>query len=106
LQGDADAGVRVKGEIATRAGTLQPYGSLNVYRNNGGADVTRFIGPAGFTDIASGTGGTSTELAAGLTWQVGQRTSVYGELGKLWDQSGDARISSGINANIGVKVLW
>jgi hypothetical protein len=39
-------------------------------------------------------------------WQVGQRSSVYGELGKLWDQSGDARISSGINANIGVKVLW
>jgi outer membrane autotransporter protein len=102
----ARAGVRVKGEIATRAGTLQPYGSLNVYKTHGGADVTRFIGPGGFADIASGTGGTSTELAAGATWQLSTRTSVYGEVGKLWDQGGDERISSGLNASIGMKVLW
>jgi outer membrane autotransporter protein len=100
------AGVRVKGEIATKAGTLQPYGSFNVYSGHGGTSVTRFIGPGGFTDIASGAGGTSTELAAGATWQFSKSTGVYGEVGKLWDQSGDERISSGLNASIGVKVLW
>ena len=46
------AGVRVKGEIATGAGMLQPYGRVNVYQANGGSDVTRFIGPAACTDIA------------------------------------------------------
>jgi hypothetical protein len=47
------AGVRVKGEIATGAGVLQPYVRANVYRSGRGTDVTRFVGPAGFTDIAT-----------------------------------------------------
>jgi outer membrane autotransporter protein len=76
--------VRVKGEIATGAGLLQPYVRFNVYRSSSGTDVARFVGPAAYADIATRTGGTSTELAAGATLQITQSTSVYAELGKLW----------------------
>uniref|UniRef100_UPI000D3633C0 autotransporter outer membrane beta-barrel domain-containing protein n=1 Tax=unclassified Variovorax TaxID=663243 RepID=UPI000D3633C0 len=102
----ARAGVRVKGEIATGAGLLQPYVRVNVYRSSSGTDVARFIGPAGFTDIATRTGGTSTELAGGATLQLTDSTSLYAELGKLWSSGGDTRVKSGVNASLGVKVRW
>ena len=102
----ARAGVRVKGAFDAGPGMLQPYARANLYKRSSGTDVTRFIGPAASTDIVSRTGGTSSELALGATWQLGQATSLYGELGKLWDLSGDARTSSGVSGSVGVKVLW
>lgn len=65
------AGVRVKGEIDTRAGLLQPCARLNLYPAGGGTDVARFIGPAGFADNATRTGGSRGELAVGASWQLG-----------------------------------
>jgi len=100
------AGVRVKGSFDAGPGTLQPYARVNFYKRSSGTDITRFIGPAGSTDIASRTGGTSSELAAGATWALSQTTSLYGELGKMWDLGGDARTSSGVSGSVGVKVLW
>ena len=100
------AGVRIKGEMTTGAGPLQPYARLNLYRSSSGTDVTRFIGPAGYTDIASRTGGTSTELAAGATLRLTPAMSLYGEVGKLWASGGGARVKSGINASVGLKVRW
>ncbi|WP_225781809.1 autotransporter domain-containing protein [Xenophilus sp. Marseille-Q4582] len=100
------AGLRVRGEFQAGAGTVQPYARLNVYRRSSGTDTARFIGPAAFTDIATATGGTRSELALGATWQPSPRTSVYGELGKLWASGGDARIQSGVNASVGVKLRW
>jgi len=102
----ARAGVRVKGEIATGLGTLQPYGRFNVYRTSSGADIARFVNGATTTDIAAPTGGTSTELAGGFTLALGSSTSLYGEIGKLWSSGGDARVRSGINGSIGVRVKW
>jgi outer membrane autotransporter protein len=99
--------VRVKGEIATSAGLLQPYVRFNVYRNGSGTDTTRFIGPAAYTDIATRTGGTSTELAAGATLQLSPNASLYAELGKLWASGGAVRTkSSGIEGSVGVKFRW
>ena len=100
------AGVRVKGTVATGMGTLQPYGRFNVYRSSSGADIARFVNGATRTDIASSTGGTSTELAGGFTLALGNRTSVYGEVGKLWASGGDTRVKSSINASVGVRVKW
>ena len=100
------AGVRVKGEIATGVGTLQPYGRFNIYSSSKGNDVTRFIGPAAYTDILTRTGGTSSELAAGATLVLSPTTSLYGELGKLWASGGNARVKSSVNASLGVKVRW
>ncbi|RYF72585.1 MAG: hypothetical protein EOO29_28110 [Comamonadaceae bacterium] len=79
---------------------------MNVYKRSSGTDITRFVGPAAFTDIATRSGGTSSELAAGATWQVSQSTSLYGEVGKLWASGGSARTKSGINGSLGVKVRW
>jgi len=100
------AGVRIKGELTTAAGPLQPYARLNVYRSSSGTDVTRFTGPAAYTDIASRTGGTSTELAAGATLRLTQNMSLYGELGKYWASGGGARTKSGVNGSVGVKIRW
>ncbi|MET3183647.1 UNVERIFIED_ORG: outer membrane autotransporter protein [Variovorax guangxiensis] len=103
----ARAGVRVKGEIATSAGLLQPYVRVNVYRSGSGTDTSRFIGPAAYTDIATRTGGTSTELAAGATLQLTQGASIYAELGKLWSSGGGVRTrSNGVEGSVGVRVRW
>jgi fibronectin-binding autotransporter adhesin len=100
------AGVRVKGEIATGAGTLQPYGRINVFHASGGADVAQFLNLGGSTAIRSETGSSSTEVAGGVTLALGDRTAIYGELGKLWASGGPARIKSSVNASVGVRVRW
>jgi outer membrane autotransporter protein len=102
----ARAGVRVKGQIDTGIGALQPYGRFNVYRTSSGADIARFVNGATTTDISAPTGGTSTELAGGFTLALGQTTSLYGEIGKLWANGGDAKVKSSINGSIGVRVKW
>ncbi|KIQ36208.1 hypothetical protein RT97_01980 [Variovorax paradoxus] len=112
VQPDADsgwiarAGVRVKGQIDTGIGALQPYGRFNVYRTSSGADIARFVNGATRTGIEAPTGGTSTELAGGFTLALGQTTSLYGEIGKLWSSGGDARVKSSINGSLGVRVKW
>jgi outer membrane autotransporter protein len=100
------AGLRLKGEMTTAIGTLQPYGRLNVYRSSKGTDIARFIGPGASADVASSTGGTSTELAAGATLALSDTTSLYGEVGKLWASGGNARAKSGLNGSVGVKMRW
>jgi outer membrane autotransporter protein len=100
------AGVRIKGEIATEAGTLQPYARVNYYRGSGGNDVARFLGPAASTDIASGTGHSTAEVAAGATLTLNPTASLYGEVGKLFALGGDARLNSGVQGSVGLRVRW
>ena len=102
----ARAGVRVKGEIDTGMGMLQPYGRVNVYKTSRGTDVARFVNGATSTDIAAPIGGTSTELAGGFTLTLNPSTSLYGEIGKLWSSGGDTKVRSGINGSLGVRVKW
>ncbi|MDB5730443.1 MAG: hypothetical protein JWQ03_338 [Variovorax sp.] len=102
----ARAGVRVKGMFATSAGTLQPYARFNVYHAGAGTDIARFIAPGGFTDVASRTGSTSTELAGGFTLGFRPGWSLYGELGRLFASGGDARVQSSIQGSIGIKARW
>ncbi|WP_239142775.1 autotransporter outer membrane beta-barrel domain-containing protein [Variovorax sp. WS11] len=102
----ARVGVRVKGDISTSAGRLQPYARVNLYRTGGGDDATRFITPAAITTIVSSNGSTSAELAAGFTLGLSESTSLYGELGKLWATGGDTRVKSQLNASAGLRVRW
>lgn len=99
-------GARLKGSFATRAGQLQPYGQVNFYTSSSSRDVARFIGPAASTDIRTKGGSTFTEVSGGASLQLNPRTSVYGQLGKLWASGGDSRIKSGVQASLGIKVLW
>ncbi|CAN7752526.1 autotransporter outer membrane beta-barrel domain-containing protein [Variovorax sp. LjRoot84] len=102
----ARVGVRLKGEIATGLGTLQPYGRFNVYKASGGADVVRFIGAAATTDITSRTGSTVSELAGGLTLALNQTTSVYGEVGKLWASGGATDVKTSVQGSLGLRMKW
>ncbi|MEZ2298665.1 autotransporter-associated beta strand repeat-containing protein [Variovorax sp. RCC_210] len=102
----ARAGVRLKGQLDTGVGTLQPYGRFNVYKTSSGADIARFVNGATTTDIAAPTGGTSSELAGGFTLALSQSTSLYGELGKLWASGGNAKVKSSVNGSLGVRVKW
>jgi outer membrane autotransporter protein len=102
----ARAGARVKGEIATALGALQPYGRLNVYKRFKGTDLARFANPSAITDIATPTGGTSAELAAGFTLALSKNSSLYGEFGKLWATAGASRTGGGINGSVGVRARW
>ncbi|MBU1441622.1 MAG: autotransporter-associated beta strand repeat-containing protein [Gammaproteobacteria bacterium] len=100
------AGLRVKGEISTPVGAMQPYARLNVYRRGSGTDVASFVGPAATIDIATRNGGTSSELAAGATLALNERISVYGEVGKLWASGGSAKVASSVQGSLGVRVKW
>jgi outer membrane autotransporter protein len=102
----ARAGVRLKGQVDTSVGILQPYGRVNVYKTSSGTDLAQFVNGATRTGIAAPSGGTSTELAGGFTLALGQRTSVYGELGKLWSSGGSAKVKSAVHGGVGVRVKW
>jgi outer membrane autotransporter protein len=102
----ARLGVRVKGEVGVGVARLQPYARFNLYRASGGHDVASFMAPGGRTAIASSTGGTSAELAAGATLALTPTFALYGELGKLWSAGGDTRVKSSVQASVGARVLW
>lgn len=99
-------GARIKGNFATGAGVLQPYGRINVYKASSTTDIASFAAPGGTTDIKAKGGYTATEMAAGASLQINPRTSIYGELGKLWANGGYSRVKRGVQASIGVKVQW
>jgi type V secretory pathway adhesin AidA len=98
-------GVRIKGDIATGAGRLQPYARVNVYRASSGADVVDFVGPGG-ARIASASGYTATEVAGGFSLGLTPATTVYGEIGRTFSAGGDARVKSSMQATIGLRVSW
>ena len=100
------AGLRIKGDMATDAGRLQPYARANLYHASSGNDRTLFINPAAITVIASSTGGNFRELAAGFTLGISDTTSLYGEVGKLWASGGDTRVRSQLDASAGLRVRW
>ena len=102
----ARVGLRLRGQFATGAGTLQPYARVNFYRASSGNDIARFVGPAAATDIASSTGHSTAELAGGLTLTLNPSASLYGEVGKLWAVGGDSRVKSGVQGSLGVRVRW
>lgn len=99
-------GVRVKGDFATSAGRLQPYGRVAVIHGTGGNTIARFIGPAAFTDIASAASYTSMELAGGFTLALSRSVSVYGEIGRLFSTSGDTEVKASVQGAVGMRVRW
>ena len=102
----ARVGVRLKGEMATALGTLQPYGRFNLYKASSGADVVRFVGPAAATDVTGRTGSTVSELAGGLTLALNQTTSIYGEVGKLWASGGATDVKTSLQGSLGLRMKW
>lgn len=102
----ARAGVRIRGQVATGAGLLQPYARVNVYRASSGSDVARFVGPAGSADIATPIGHTSWELAAGATLQLGACVDLYGEVGQLHASGGNEDVRSSVQGGVGLRVRW
>jgi outer membrane autotransporter protein len=102
----ARVGVRLKGEMATALGTLQPYGRFNLYKASSGADVVRFVGPAATTDVTGRTGSTVSELAGGLTLALNQTTSIYGEVGKLWASGGATDVKTSLQGSLGLRMKW
>ena len=114
VQQDADSGwigrigLRIKGDIATSAGRLQPYARVNVYRADSGTDVVSFVnsGGASVAGDSSNHGYTSTEVAGGFTLSLTPTTSLYGEVGHLFSNSGDTQVKSSVQGSLGVRVSW
>ena len=99
-------GVRIKGDTMTAAGRLQPYGQVSLYYAGSGTDTARFISPAAVTDIDSRSGYTSAEVSGGLMLTLGKTASLYGEVGHVFDASGDARVRSSVQGSMGVRFKW
>jgi len=102
----ARLGLRIKGELASAAGRLQPYGRLNFYRANSGGDSALFIGPAASTAIASEGSYSAGEVAAGATLALSQAASLYGEIGHQWNIGGNASVKSSVQGSLGIKARW
>ncbi|WP_447892950.1 autotransporter outer membrane beta-barrel domain-containing protein [Pseudomonas marginalis] len=100
------AGVRVKGEINTGIGRVQPYARVNAYKTSNGTDVSRFINGNTTTDISAPTGGSSSELAAGVTLPLMASASLYFEVGKAWSLGGDVEEKSAFTGSIGLRMYW
>lgn len=99
-------GVRIKGDMVTAAGRLQPYARVNVYRAGSGADVATFVGPATATRISSASGFTSTEVAGGFSLALTPVTTIYGEIGRLLSSGGEAQVKSSVQGSLGLRVTW
>lgn len=99
-------GARVKGSYSIGGSVLQPFARVNLYTSSSTTDVARFSAPAGTTDIRTKGGYTSTELAVGAMLQLTKSTSLYGDVGRLWANSGDSRVKTGLQGSVGLKVLW
>lgn len=99
-------GLRLKGDVATGAGRLQPYARVNLYRTSGGHDLTRFVGPTWTTDLATGTSASTAELAAGFTLTLSPTASAYGEMGHVAAIGGESRINSSLQGGVGLKLRW
>ncbi|MBO1011923.1 autotransporter-associated beta strand repeat-containing protein [Achromobacter sp. SD115] len=99
-------GARVKGSYSIGGTVLQPFARVNLYKASNTTDVASFSAPAGTTDIRAKGGYTSTEFAVGAMVQLTKNTSLYGDIGKLWANSGDSRVKTGAQGSIGLKVLW
>ncbi|WP_413464056.1 autotransporter outer membrane beta-barrel domain-containing protein [Cupriavidus metallidurans] len=102
----ARVGARVKGEMEAGSAALRPYGRVNLYMASNGSDVARFTNPAATTDIVAATGGTSIEVAAGLTAALNRRFSLYGEVGRIWAAGGNAKVRNSILGSAGLQVKW
>lgn len=100
-------GVRIKGDMTSVAGPMQPYGRFNIYRSSGGTDTARFTTQSASTSITAKTGYTSGELAAGVTLKLTTAVSVYGEFGKVFKLGGgDTQVKSSVQGSVGVKMAF
>lgn len=100
-------GLRIKGDILTGAGRLQPYARANVYRADSGTDVVSFVSSgAAVASNSSAHGYTSTEVAGGFTLSLTPTTSLYGEVGHLFSNSGDTQVKSSVQGSLGVRFGW
>jgi len=99
-------GVRIKGDIFTAAGRLQPYARVNVYRADTGTDMVTIVGPVSALQSSSASSYTSTEVAGGFTLALTPVMTVYGELGRLFSSGGDAQVKSSLQGSLGVRVSW
>lgn len=100
------AGVRIKGEMSTGIGSLQPYARVNIYRAASGQDRVSFVTAAANTGIYSATSYTSAEVAGGFTLTVSPAISFYGEVGHVFDIGGDTRVKSSLEGSAGLRVRW
>jgi outer membrane autotransporter protein len=102
----ARLGLRIKGDLPTAAGRLQPYARVNFYHANFSGDAALFIGPAASTSIASEGSYSAGEVSAGATLALTSVTSLYGEIGHQWNIGGDASVKSSVQGSLGIKVRW
>ncbi len=100
------AGLRSSGEMNADLLSVRPYMQANLYKFGGGADVARFIGPAGSAAIKAPRRGSNSELLVGASMQLSPKYSVHTELGKRWSLGGDTKIESALSGNVGVTMSW
>lgn len=100
----ARVGLRLKADYDTRHGKVQPYGRVNLWQGLGSKDKTRFSNAVATTTLESSQQYSSTEVAAGLSWNIDRDLQVYGELGTQFNNGGHkSQVEAPVNASIGFK---
>lgn len=100
----ARVGLRLKADYDTRHGKIQPYGRVNLWQGLGSKDKTHFSNAVATTTLESSQQYSSTEVAAGLSWNIDRDLQVYGELGTQFNNGGHkSQVEAPVNASIGFK---
>ncbi|HVE51924.1 MAG TPA: autotransporter domain-containing protein, partial [Ramlibacter sp.] len=99
-------GVRIVGDVQTRAGRARPYGRVNLWHGFSGTDRMTVTGPGGAATVETRRGHTSVEIASGGTLAFSRQVSVYGELGFSSALGGDQRVRIRPSASVGMRVSW
>lgn len=100
----ARVGLRLKADYDSTYGKIQPYGRVNLWQGLGSKDKTRFSNAVATTTLASSQQYSSTEVAAGVTWNIDRDLQVYGELGTQFSNGNHkSQIEAPVNASVGFK---
>jgi outer membrane autotransporter protein len=96
----ARLGLRLEGEYEMEAGILRPFVQADLWHNVGSTQRTTF----GTTPIDTTFGGTSLELGAGLTADLGDSVTLHGRTAYMMPLGAEG--NQGFKATLGLSVKW
>ena len=103
-------GARLIADYDTDYGKVKPYVRVNLWQEiSDGQDTVTYRNTsnnAGKTSLSADQRYSATEAAVGTTWVVSNEVQAYTEVGKVWDNGGDSKMSANISASVGLKMRF
>lgn len=103
-------GARLMADYDTDYGKVKPYLRVNLWQEiSDGQDTVTYRNTRnndGKTSLSADQRYSATEAAVGTTWAVSSKVQAYTEVGKVWDNGGDSKMTADISASVGLKMRF